>query len=68
MVGETDILPVLGSCTCNPNEILAFTYEENVSSPGNCWRTHTCGDVVSHSELATAIANMPKAIIFKGVL
>lgn len=67
-VGSTNALPVIGTCTCNSGEILAFTYEENDSSPGNCWRTHTCGDVVSHGELTAAIAAIPKAVIFKGVV
>jgi hypothetical protein len=67
-VGTTDPINVIGNCTCNANEILAFTYEENATAPGNCWRTHTCGDVVSHGELEAALANIPRAVIFKGVL
>lgn len=67
-VGSTSALPVIGACTCNSNEILAFTYEENATAPGNCWRVHTCGDVVSHGELNAAIASIPKAVVFKGVV
>jgi len=65
-VGSTSALPVVGICTCRIGEILAFTYEENASS-GDCWRTHTCGDVVSHSELDAAIAAMPQAMVFRGI-
>ena len=46
-VGATDPINVVGNCTCNANEILAFTYEENATAPGNCWRTHTCGGVLT---------------------
>ena len=66
-VGSTSALSVVGNCTCNSGEILGFTYEDDPNGPGT-WRTHTCGDVVSHSELDAAIAAIPAAIVFKGVL
>ena len=67
-VGSTSALSVVGNCTCNANDVLAFTYEENASSPGNCWRVHSCGDMVSHSELTTAINNIPRGTVFKGTV
>lgn len=67
-VPNAAIVPVIGNCTCNANEILGFTFEQNATDPIRCWRVHTCGGIVTRSELDTAIANLPKGMHFRGVL
>ena len=69
--GEVKIgsISVVGLCTCNANEILAFTYEQDGSgnSVTTCWRTHTCGGVLTQESLDNALAQLAP-MKFKGVL
>ena len=67
-VGATEAIGVVGNCVCNAEDVLAFTYEENTVSPGNCWRVHTSADVVSHNELTSAINSIPRGTVFKGTI
>lgn len=67
-VGTTEAVNVVGNCICNAEDVLAFTYEENATSPGNCWRVHASADTVSHSELTSAINNIPRGTVFKGTV
>lgn len=67
-VGTTEAVNVVGNCVCNAEDVLSFTYEENATSPGNCWRVHASADTVSHSELTSAINSIPRGTVFKGVI
>ncbi len=66
-VGNTnDVMPVVGNCICGSGEILAFTFESAENEAGGQWRTHTCGGVITQSNLDAALANLGP-MKFKGV-